>query len=150
MVPWETVLSLNESFCQSQQTPSQGRGNALEQARQLWDQSSARRMTLPEAIELCRKCFDMSPFVFNNGNTFAGAARKMMEDWLQSLPPVEGQIAKTTVGHYVVGQIERKELLDVLNHFAAKWKINGVERPMEIPVSRIPTSTEARASSSPV
>jgi len=99
-------------------------------------------MALPEAIDICRQCYDLGPFVFNNGNTFAAVARKLIDDWLQLLPPVEAQIARTTVGHYVVGQITRKEMVDVLTCFESKWKINGVVQPLLNTVDE-PTPTPA-------
>jgi hypothetical protein len=89
---------------------------------------------MPDAIDVCKQCFEMGPFVFNNGNTFAAAARKIIDNWLQLLPPVEAQIARTTVGHYVVGQITRKELVDVLGHFESKWQLNGFEPANVTPI----------------
>jgi len=143
-VPWEVVLSLNQSFCESQQTPFQVREAACEAARRIWQSASApKRMSLPDAVEVCKQCYDLNPFVFNNGNTFAAAARKLMDDWLQLLPPVEAQIARTTVGHYVVGQITRKEMVNVLNTFASRWAINGA--PVVVPLRALPQA-EVRAS----
>ena len=145
---WETILSLNASLCEAQQNPQQLRDQACRAARQAWEQGCASRLSLPDAIDVCRRCYDLGPFVFNNGNTFAAAARKMLEDWLQLLPPVEAQITRTTVGHYVVGQITRKEMVDVLANFESRWKIKGADnvvaasppglrelRPQEVRVS---------------
>jgi hypothetical protein len=125
MVSWETVLSLNQSFCEAQQTPHQVRERECPAARQLWEQAAVNRMPMADAVEVCRRCYDLSPFVFNNGNTFAAAARKLIEDWLQLLPPVEAQIARTTIGHYIVGQVTRAELVQVLNHFESRWHLKG-------------------------
>ena len=107
---------------------------------------------MPDAIDVCRRCYDLGPFVFNNGNTFAAGARKLLEDWLQLLPPVEAQIARTTVGHYVVGQITRKEMVEVLANFESRWKIKGVDNvvaaaPLSSPPLReLRPQAEARAS----
>ena len=113
-------------------------------------------MALPEAIDVCRQCYDFGPFIFNNGNTFAALARKIIEAWLQLLPAVEAQIARTTVGHYVVGQITRKEMVEVLTCFEARWKINGVEilkaveeptpTPAPAPLRELRPQPEARVS----
>ena len=146
-VPWESVLSMNQSFCEAQKTTHQPRDGVHTAARQVWEQASTRRLEMPEAIDVCRKCFDLAPFVFNNGNTFAAAARKLVEQWLQILPPVEAQIARTTIGHYVVGQVTRKELVQVLTHFEAKWRLNGAEQPLTPPFRDLrPQPVEARAS----
>ena len=148
---WETVLSLNASLCEAQQTPQQLRDQACRAARQAWEQGCTSRLSLPDAIDVCRRCYDLGPFVFNNGNTFAAGARKMLEDWLQLMPPVEAQIARTTVGHYVVGQITRKEMVEVLANFESRWKINGVDNVVAAPLSSPPLrelrpQAEARAS----
>ena len=134
-LPWETVLSINQSLCEAQQTPHQVLEQTCRAARQAWEQGCASRLTLPEAVDVCRRCYDIAPFVFNNGNTFAAVARKLMEDWLQVLPPVEAQIARTTVGHYVVGQITRKEMVEVLSHFESRWKLKGAENPVAPPLT---------------
>jgi hypothetical protein len=74
-------------------------------------------MTLPEALDLCRECREAMPFTFNNANTFASIARTLLDDWLKNMPPVESQVIRTTVGHYVAALVSRKELLKVLRHF---------------------------------
>jgi hypothetical protein len=135
-VSWEAVLSMNQSFCEAQQTPYQIREKACQAAQQAWQNAAAKRMPMAEAVEVCRRCYDLSPFVFNNGNTFAAAARKLIEEWLQALPPVEGQIARTTIGHYIVGQIERKELVQVLQHFESRWPLRSIEQPAVTPPLR--------------
>jgi len=122
-VPWETVRTVNQALCQAQQTVCQPKANTYESARQLWEKSSARTMSLPEVLEICRRCRDLGPFVFGNGNTFAAIGKTLIEDWVKTLPPVEAQIVRTTVGHYVAGLIGKKELLEVLQHFEPKWKM---------------------------
>jgi hypothetical protein len=143
-IPWEAVLGINQSFCDTQQTPFQFRDAACQAARQIWENAS--RLSLPDALDVCKRCYDLGPFVFNNGNTFAAAARKLMEDWLQLLPPVEAQIARTSVGHYVVGQITRKEMVSVLTHFVAHWPIAPVQQPVVVALPPIQVQPQARVS----
>ena len=121
-VPWERVLTVNQELCQAQNTLPQSKLNSCEAARQLWERAVSKPMSLPEALEVCRHCHDLSPFVFNNGNTFATISKALVEDWIQCLPPVEGQILRTTVGHYVAGQIKKNELLQVLRHAETRWQ----------------------------
>jgi hypothetical protein len=121
-VPWETVLAVNQSLCEAQKTAPQPKPKAFDAVRQLWEKSVPQAMSLPEVLDICRKCQDLGPFVFNNGNTFASISKSLVEDWAQSLPPVEAQIVRSTVSHYVAGQVGKKELLQVLRHAETRWK----------------------------
>lgn len=141
-VPWETVLSLNKDFCEAQKTIHETREGKIQQAQQKWERTASRRLPLLEALDLCKQCCELGPFLFNNGNTFAAAARKIMEDWLATLPAIEAQIARGTAGHYVVGQVTRKELSQVLAQFEARWPIRPAEAPM--PAAALPPLPQAQ------
>jgi hypothetical protein len=134
--PWESVIAVNKALCQAQKVEPTTRAAAQEKARRLWEGATARKMTLKEVLDLCRECHEITPFTFNNGNTFAAIGRALVEDWLNILPPVEGQIVRTTIGHYIVGLIGRKELLQVLLHFeeAGQRETAPVDR-MSAPVT---------------
>jgi len=115
-VPWESVLSLNKALCQAQKVePTNNKG--YEAGRLLWENSVRKAMNLSDAVKVCRDCHDLAPFTFNNGNTFAAIGRTLVEEFLQQMPPVEAQIIRTTIGHYIVGLIGRKELQQVMRHF---------------------------------
>ncbi len=116
-VSWDVVLALNQALCQAKQLAPQNNPAGYEPARQLWEKSIPRRMTLTEVLDVCHQCHELAPFVFNNGNTFAAIARTLLEELLKTMPPVEAQIIRTTVCHYVVGLVDRKEFLQVLRHF---------------------------------
>jgi hypothetical protein len=117
---WEKVQGINESLCKQHNTGYQA-NQGFEAARKFWVQAAARQMSLPEVLQVCRRCYDMAPFMFNNGNTFSTIGKNLMEEWLKSLPPLDGQIVRNTVGHYIAGLIEKKELLTVLRHFETSW-----------------------------
>lgn len=117
---WEKVQALNESLCKQYNTGYQA-NQSFESARKFWAQSAARQMSLQEVLQVCRRCYDMAPFMFNNGNTFSAIGRNLMEEWLKSFPPLEGEIIRNTVGHYIAGLIEKKELLTILRHFETSW-----------------------------
>lgn len=115
-VPWESVLTLNKALCQAQKVePANNKG--YEAGQRLWEKSALKAMDLSEALKVCRDCHDLAPFTFNNGNTFAAIGRTLVEDYLKQMPPVEAQIIRTTIGHYIVGLIGRKELQQVMKHF---------------------------------
>ena len=120
-MPWETVLNINQALCQAQKTKHQAKEKSFEAARQLWEKAVPKAMSLAEVLELCRRCQDLGPFVFNNGNTFASISTTLVEDFTRVLPAVEAQILRTTVSHYVAGQVGKKELLQVLRHVETRW-----------------------------
>jgi hypothetical protein len=141
-VPWQTVLTLNQTLCQAQNAPYQLKEQNCAAARQLWERSVKKSMTLPEALDVLKKCYDLSPFLFNNANTFAAISKTLIEDWVRNLPPLEGQIIRNTVSHYVAGLVGRKELLNVLKHFEATWKPSPAASPAPAPQPQAPAAPE--------
>jgi hypothetical protein len=119
---WNTLLTENQTFCQNQKLDPRHCPKNFDKARRLWESQYGQSMSLPQAMDLCRKCHEMKPFIFNNGNTFAAFARNLVEDWAKAITAVEAQMLRTTIGHYVTGQANRKELLQVLNFLAPSWE----------------------------
>jgi hypothetical protein len=115
--PWEAVLALNKALCQAQKFEPLNNAKGYEAARRLWEKSVETTLSLQETLEVCNKCHGLGPFTFNNGNTFAAIGRTLIDECLKAAPPVEAQIIRTTVCHYIVGLIGRKELQQVLRHF---------------------------------
>jgi hypothetical protein len=130
---WDKLQALNATLCQAQNVAPKPNGGRFDTAREQWEKTAAQPLPLPEVLDRCRKCEALSPFVFNNGNTFAASAKGLAEDWVKTLPPVEAHIVRTTIGHYVAGQVDRQELLQVLQHFDGTWNDNGVAAPREEP-----------------
>lgn len=124
-VPWDSVVQLNHALCRDKQLdPGQSPKNpkAFEAARQLWERTAVKTLTLKAVLDACRQCSELSPFTYNNGNTFAAIAKTLVESLVADLAPVEAHIARTTVGHYVAGLIGRAELAEVLGHFEKKQR----------------------------
>lgn len=119
-VPWESVVSLNQALCQAQKLEPLHNARSLPAAQRLWEASAPKRLTLRAVIEICHDAHSLSPFTFNNGNTFAAIARTLLEDQLKLVSPLEAQIIRTTVCHYIVDLIDAKELQQVLRHFESK------------------------------
>ena len=140
--PWDTVLSVNQALCQAQNTSHQPKEKASESARQIWEKAVPQHMSLEEVLDVCRRCHELAPFAFNNGNTFAAIGKTLVEDLLKALPPVEAQIVRTTVAHYIVGQIGKKELLQVLRHFEKAWSASSETQPAPSP-AKAPESITA-------
>lgn len=118
------MLAVNKALCQAQKIEPLNSGSGYEPARRLWEKSVEKSMSLPEALDICRDCHELRPFMFNNGNTFAAIGRTLVEEQLKAVPPVEAQILRTTMCHYIVGLIDRKELKQVLRHFESLLNVN--------------------------
>lgn len=143
-VPWDSVCTVNQALCKAQKLDPLTNLGGLTSARTLWDGAVARSMSLKEALDFCRECHQLSPFTFNNGNTFAAIGHTLIEDWLKTLPPVEAQIIRTTIGHYIVGLIGRGELLQVLRHFEKTWPDAATAyRETAPPVQNVPSQARA-------
>lgn len=117
-VTWDSIVNINRTLCQAQKLEPQNNQRTYATTERAWEQAAAKSTSLLEAFDACRRAFDQSPFIFNNGNTFAAVARSVIEDCLRAAPAVEGQIVRSTIGHYVAGTIGRKELAQVLTQFA--------------------------------
>ena len=126
-LPWEQVQGLNQMLCKQQSTTYQANPN-YEAARQLWQKAAAQPMSLQAVLDVCRKCYELAPFTFNNGNTFAAIGKKLLEEWLSNLPALEAQIIGNTVGHYIAGVVNKRELVKVLRHFETSWKTYAAAR----------------------
>jgi hypothetical protein len=109
VVPWETIVQLNQSLCQNPETPHKP-GKGYVETQRLWNESVTRNLSLTDALDVCRRAHALAPFAFFNGNTFAGAIRILLDESLKPLPPVEAQILRSTVAHYVAGVVKVGEL----------------------------------------
>jgi len=143
---WEEVRSLNQTLCKQQSTTYQV-NRAFDAARELWGKAAGRRMSLLEVLDVCRQCYDLAPFTFNNGNTFATVGKNLISEWLNSLPAVEAQIVGNTVGHYIAGVINKKELVKVLRHFETSWRTYAAAREV-VPSTRTVQTKEIQARAS--
>ena len=138
-VPWESVVSLNKALCQAQKLEPLHNAKGFPAVMRLWEASVPRKLAFRAVIEVCHEAFQFSPFTFNNGNTFAAIARTLLEEPLKDVPPVEAQIIRTTVCHYIVDLIGAKELQQVLRHFEgrlASAPVSGKAEPsVTVPIS---------------
>lgn len=144
-VPWESVVSLNKALCQAQKLEPLHNAKGFPAAQRLWEASFSRKLTLRAVIEVCHEAFQFSPFTFNNGNTFAAIARTLLDEPLKSVSPVEAQIVRTTVCHYIVDLISAKELQQVLRHFETRLANAPAATKVETPVSLPAAAQEQRA-----
>lgn len=128
-VPWDGVIALNKSLCQAQKLEPLTQPKGFDPARRVWEAAVPRGLSLKEALDVCRECHDLAPFMFNNGNTFAGVGRTLIEEWTKSMASVDAQVLQTTICHYIAGLVGRRELLQVLKHFESVWKAQPAPAP---------------------
>ncbi len=123
---------MNQELCQKDQQPHEPNGAAFDEARRQWESLETREIELREALDLCRRTHKTAPFKFFNGNTMAAMARQIIAQELDAMPPLLGQMARTTVAHYVVGAIKAGEVEAVLDHVEDAWR---KQRPAGAPPS---------------
>ena len=142
--PWEAVVTRNQELCKAKELASALRDGAGGKVRQTWEDSLTRRMALEDALDLCRRSQEAMPFSFNNANTFAAVGRSLIEGYLACLSPAEAQIVRTTVGHYIAGTVGRRELVQVLRHFAIRLSAQP-SLPASVPAATL-VGSQLRAS----
>jgi hypothetical protein len=115
-IPWSALVQKNQELCSAKGFPHTLNPKTCSKAQRLWESAYARPCTLGEAIELCRRCNDVVPFTFASDQTFIAVGLELVEDMLHRLPPVEAQILRQTVSHYIAGFVTRKEMVQVFQH----------------------------------
>jgi len=141
---WEKIKNLNEFLCKQQSIIYQCNAS-YEAARQLWEKSCSESMSLQQVLDICRRCYELAPFTFNNGNTFATIGKNLVDEWVKTLPAVEGQIIRNTIGHYIAGMVSKKELVKVLAYFETSWKTYTAARQNLTPISMLLTAAPTSA-----
>ena len=119
------VVAVNQELCQKDQQPHGPNSPGYEAAHRLWEETLPRTMSLRQALDVYRQTHKLAPFKFFNGNTVAAVAKMMMGDVLQGMPPMQAQMARSTVAHHVVGAIRAGELEEVLAHVGQLWQKAG-------------------------
>ncbi len=112
--PWETITAINLALCKEKNALHKPTSEGHELARTLWENSRRTKMRLRHALDICRQCHKFAPFCFYNGNTFVAVGRTMIQDLVRGLPPLEAQVFRSAVGHYIAGTAGEKELATAL------------------------------------
>lgn len=98
---WNFVSAQNSLLCHAKHALHKPTSDGYEPTRELWESLHAEPMTLDDAVELCRRCHQMAPFCFYNGNTFAAIIRDVVAGL--SLPAEQAYIIRSLAGHIVAG-----------------------------------------------
>jgi hypothetical protein len=112
--PWETVIAINAALCKEKKALHKPTSDGYGPAKKIWDSAREHELTLREMLDLCRKCHQLAPFCFYNGNTFAAIGRTIIQEILQKMPPARAHNFRSVVGHYIAGTIGTKEIAAAL------------------------------------
>lgn len=105
-ISWEDVTLLNARLCEAKGALHKPTSDGHDSAKDLWEASRRREMSLEEAILICHRCHRLAPFCFFNGNTFVAIARGIITPVLERLASKDALRAaafRSVVGHYVAG-----------------------------------------------
>ena len=130
---WQKVVSVNQSQCQAQDVPHQYNSKHLD-AQNLWEANFTRKTSLRQALDLCRQCNDLRPFLYNCSNTFTSLGKSIVEDWAQRLGSVDAHILRTTVAHYIESHIHEKELTVTLKYLESKPQSSEIQAKTQAPI----------------
>lgn len=112
--PWETVVVINAGLCKEKNALHHPTSDGYQPARELWESSRTRELTLRKALDICRECHKLAPFCFYNGNTFVAIGRTLIQALLRKMSPLEAQAFRSVVGHYIAGTAGAEELRKAL------------------------------------
>jgi hypothetical protein len=112
--PWDTVVLINVALCKEKEITPQTNPTGYEAARQLWEHLRHEELSLHQALGVCRRAHQLSPFALYNGNTFAAIGRTMVSDILGKMTPDKAQVFRSVVGHYIAGTTGDEELASAL------------------------------------
>lgn len=112
--PWQTVVVINAGLCKEKKALHKPTSDGYAPTQKLWESACARELTLRETLDICRRCHQLAPFCFYNGNTFAAIGRTLIQDILQKLQPDKAHTLRSVVGHYIAGTAGSEELAKVL------------------------------------
>jgi len=117
VVSWETVVSINAALCEARKALHKPTSDGYTPAKDLWERSRLKKMSLPELLQICFQCHRLAPFCNYNGNTFVTIVKTLLDDELSRLSADKSFILRSIAGHIVAGtatDIEGKQLDSML------------------------------------
>lgn len=115
---WTSLLDYLSRFWQCDAQRCRGKG--YDEAMKLWTAATNRRLTLHEALEVCRKCQALQPFGSRNGDSFAVVARLLVQPFTKAMPPTLAATVIAVVNDYVAGRSDDDELGQIMQLVEAR------------------------------
>ena len=104
---WEMVVAQNTVLCQAKNALHKPTSDGYCATKELWMARHMELLGLDEAVELCRRCHQLAPFCFYNGNTFVSIIVLVIKKL--ELEPDEAFIIRRLAGHIVAGVVTGEE-----------------------------------------
>jgi hypothetical protein len=111
--PWEDIVATLARHWKV--TPEHLDGRSARQARELWLRKSVIRISLGEALRVCRRCQASHPFGAHDCETFAAIARDIVKPLLRPMSRALAHAAATVVADYVRGTVNAPEMRHTLD-----------------------------------
>lgn len=120
--PWDFVVAQNAALCAACEALNKAASDGYKSARVLWESRFSQPMRLLDAVEICRRCHELAPFCFYNGNTFVAIIRDVNGKF--PLSSEQGYLIRSLAGHIVAGVADGSEQ-EAFGKFCAHFESGG-------------------------
>lgn len=104
---WPMVIEINRLLCAPKAADHGTTSDGHEPARAIWEANHLNSMPIVDAVDLCRRCHQIAPFLNYNGNTFVAIIRQVLSG--PALAPVDAAVLRSLAGHIVAGTAHADE-----------------------------------------
>lgn len=108
---WASVVELNAALCAKTHSLHKPSSDGYSECEALWQSEFQKTASFLEVLEFLLACHRLSPFCFNNGNTFAAIARTAI---MQLDLDTTAAVVRSAASHYVAGVLRLDELTATL------------------------------------
>ena len=112
--PWETITAINSGLCKKKNALHKPTSEGHELARKLWGGFSQDQNAAPTGFRDLSALSQALPFLLLQRKHVRGRRPNNDQDVLRKLTPIEAQVFRSVVGHYIAGTAGDKELDDTL------------------------------------
>lgn len=114
MVDWAGVVRCNRLTCQGVGAQHGPNPESHAEVALDWGLTQGLEQTFAAVLDFLWVCQNRSPFLFENGGTFAELARGVAQEVLRELVPARRKVALVGVADYVIGRLERAAMVEIV------------------------------------
>lgn len=111
---WNDIVKINAAECQKGKVEHRLMPGS-QKAMTVWESNQKMKISLKQALDICRVCHKLAPFQFFNGNTFTFLARNIISDLIHHLPSTKAHTFRSCVAHYVAGRLPPESFEQVMS-----------------------------------
>lgn len=111
---WESVVSFNRGTCERGGAQHGFNSESYSAVEIQWNEWQKRECTLIELLDFLRGCHRNAPFLFFNGNTFAGIGRQIITLVMADLPAARLREVISAVAHHIAGVLDRDSMMQIV------------------------------------